>query len=119
MVDATYFLFSVFLTAFIVALLALMGLPAIPTAEARILETFLGAALALAGYLAWPTWAASTAHEKLARLIEAHRDYVKALLDELGKSRRRGRRGAARPAGGGKAGAQRRRGGLRQARGRA
>jgi uncharacterized membrane protein YccC len=82
-VDATYFLFSVFLTAFIVALLALMGLPAIPTAEARILETFFGAALALAGYLAWPTWAASTVHEKLARLIEAHRDYVKALLAGL------------------------------------
>jgi len=82
--DATYLLFSVFLTAFIVALLALLGLPAIPTAEARILETFLGAALALAGYLAWPTWAASTAHEKLARLIEAHRDYVKALLAALG-----------------------------------
>ena len=82
-VDATYFLFSVFLTAFIVALLALMGQPAIPTAEARILETFLGAALAFAGYLAWPTWAASTAHEQLARLIEAHRDYVKALLAEL------------------------------------
>src|SRR5882672_1165013 len=82
--DATYLLFSVFLTAFIVALLALLGLPVIPTAEARILETFLGAALALAGYLAWPTWAASTAHEKLARLVEAHRDYVKALLDALG-----------------------------------
>ncbi len=75
---------SIFLTAFIVALLALMGLPAVPTAEARILETFLGAALALGGYLAWPTWAASTAHEQLARLIEAHRDYVKALLAELG-----------------------------------
>jgi uncharacterized membrane protein YccC len=80
---ATYVLFSVFLTAFVVALLALLGLPAIPTAEARILETVLGAALALAGYVAWPTWAASTAHENLARLIEAHRDYVKALLAEL------------------------------------
>lgn len=55
-----------------------------PTAEARILETFLGTALALAGYVAWPTWAASTVHEKLARLIEAHRDCVKALLAELG-----------------------------------
>ncbi len=105
---ATYVLFSVFLTAFVVALLALLGLPAIPTAEARILETFLGTALALAGYLAWPTWAASTAHEKLARLIEAHRDYG-----------HRGRRRAARPAGGGKGGAQRRRSGRRQARGRA
>jgi len=80
---ATYTLFSVFLTAFVVALLALLGLPAIPTAEARILETLLGAALALAGYLAWPTWAASTARETLARLIEAHLDYVKALLAEL------------------------------------
>ena len=85
-VDATYVLFSVFLTAFIVTLLALIGQAAIPTAEARILETFLGAALALAGYLAWPTWASFTAHEQLARLIEAHRDYVKALLAELGNA---------------------------------
>jgi uncharacterized membrane protein YccC len=83
-VDATYFLFSVFITAFIVVLLALMGQPAMPTAEARILQTILGAALALAGYLAWPTWAATTAHEQLARLIEAHRDYVTALLVDLG-----------------------------------
>jgi len=81
--DATYFLFSVFLTAFIVLLLALLGTPAIPTAEARIVETFLGAGLALVGYLAWPTWSSSTVQETFARLIEAHRDYAKALLAEL------------------------------------
>jgi uncharacterized membrane protein YccC len=84
--SASYAFFNVFLTAFIVALLALLGLPAIPTAEARVLETFLGAALAVAGYLAWPTWAASTMHEKFARQIEAHRDYAKALLAELANS---------------------------------
>src|SRR5262249_19891871 len=80
---ASYALFSAFLTPLVVVVLTLLGLPAISTAEARVLETFLGAGLALAGYLIWPTWAASTAHERLARLIEAHRDYVDALLAEL------------------------------------
>jgi uncharacterized membrane protein YccC len=81
--DATYLLFSVFLTAFIVVLLVLLGMPAVATAEARILDTVLGAALALGAYLAWPTWEGATAQQKLARLVETHRDYAKALLREL------------------------------------
>ena len=81
--DATYFLFGIFLTAFILTLLALLGMPGIATAEARILDTFLGAVLALGGYLAWPTWGSSTAQETFAQLIEAYRDYTQALLAEI------------------------------------
>ena len=81
--EASYLLFSVFLTAFIVVLLALLGQPLIATAEARIYDTFIGAALALAAYVVWPTWAAATTHEKLAELIEAHRAYAAALLRRL------------------------------------
>jgi uncharacterized membrane protein YccC len=81
--DATYLVFSVFLTAFIVVLLVLLGMPAVATAEARILDTFIGAALALGAYLVWPTWEGATAQQKLARLVEAYRDYAKALLREL------------------------------------
>ena len=81
--DATYLLFSVFLTAFIVVLLALLGMPAVPTAEARIYDTFIGAALALGAYLVWPTWEGASAQEKFAGLVEANRDYAKTLLREL------------------------------------
>jgi uncharacterized membrane protein YccC len=81
--DVNYLLFSVLLTVFIVVLLALLGLPAIPTAEARIFETFIGAALALGAYFTWPTWGRVTAQGKFAGLIEAHRDYATELLREL------------------------------------
>ncbi|HVN84294.1 MAG TPA: FUSC family protein [Candidatus Binatia bacterium] len=81
--EASYVLFSVFLTAFIVVLLGLLGLPVIPTAEARIYDTFVGAALALTGYAAWPSRAGATTHKKLAELIHAHRVYAAALLRRL------------------------------------
>ena len=81
--DVSYLLFSVCITAFIVILLELLGIPAIRTAEARFFDTLIGASMALVAYIAWPTWEGSTAQEKLARLLESHRDYVEALLREL------------------------------------
>jgi uncharacterized membrane protein YccC len=81
--DLHYLLFTVFLTAFVVSLLSLTGSPAMPTAEARFFETFLGTSLALAGYLLWPTWEGATAQEKFARLVETHRDFANALLRAL------------------------------------
>ena len=81
--DASYLLFSVSITAFVVVLLDLLGTPAIPTAEARFFDTLIGSALALVGYLAWPTWEGATAQEKFGRLVEAHREYATALLRVL------------------------------------
>ncbi|WP_298140072.1 FUSC family protein [Acidiferrobacter sp.] len=81
--DANYLFFSLFLTAFIVIILALFGVPAVPTAEARILNTGIGAIMALGAYLVWPTWEGMAAQEKFARLIETHGLYVTALLRTL------------------------------------
>jgi uncharacterized membrane protein YccC len=81
--DVNYLLFGTFLTTFILIMLELLGLPALPTAEARIFDTFIGAGLALAAYYLWPTWQGVTAQEKFARFIEAHRDYGTGLLREL------------------------------------
>ena len=78
--DASYLLFSVFLTMFIVVLLVMIGSPAVSTAEARIYETFIGAGFALGAYMAWPTWERTTAAETFARLTDAHRGYVAALF---------------------------------------
>ncbi|MBV8616918.1 MAG: FUSC family protein [Acetobacteraceae bacterium] len=85
--DVNFLFYSVALTAFIVVLLDLLGAPAIATAEVRLLDTAIGSALALAAYLAWPTWEGTTAPEKFARLVEAHRAYTIALLHALARPR--------------------------------
>ncbi len=83
--DVSFLLFSVFLTAFVLALLDLLGTAALRTAEARLLDTVIGSALALVAYFAWPTWEGATAQEKFARLLEAHDAYAAGLLRELGQ----------------------------------
>ena len=81
--DVSFLLFSVFVTAFIVVLLDLLGSPVVRTAEARLLDTFIGAVLALAAYLAWPTWEGRAAQEKFARLLDAHRVFAAAVFRQL------------------------------------
>jgi uncharacterized membrane protein YccC len=64
-----YLFFAVFLTDFVVVLLALLGLPADQTAPDRLVGTVLGAGLALLAYILWPTWERTQVNEKFARLL--------------------------------------------------
>ncbi len=75
-----FLLFAVFLTDFVVALLALLGQTAEQTAVARIVGTAIGGALALIGYLAWPTWAGDSAQQKLAQLFDRLGRYASLVL---------------------------------------
>jgi uncharacterized membrane protein YccC len=75
-----YLLYGVFLTDFVVVLLALLGLPPEPTAFARLAGTGLGTGLAILAYLLWPTWEGTSAAEKFARLFAAQGRYASALL---------------------------------------
>jgi uncharacterized membrane protein YccC len=75
-----YLLFAVFLTDFVVILLALLGQTAEQTVGARIIGTVIGAALALIGYLVWPSWEGESAQQKLARLFETQAAYLALLL---------------------------------------
>ena len=84
--DVSYLVFSMCLTAFLVVVLEILGTPAVPTAEARLVDTAIGSAIALAAYLAWPTWEGLSAQEKFARVLETHRDYSTALLQAVGDS---------------------------------
>ena len=84
--DVSYLVYSLCLTAFLVVVLEILGTPAVPTAEARLVDTAVGSAIALAAYLAWPTWEGLTAQEKFARVLETHRDYSTALLQAVGDS---------------------------------
>jgi uncharacterized membrane protein YccC len=75
-----FLLLGVFLTDFVVVFLALLGLPADQTALVRLAGTGVGAALALIGFVVWPTWAGTSANEKFAVLIEDQGQYAAALL---------------------------------------
>jgi uncharacterized membrane protein YccC len=75
-----YLLFALFLTDFVVTLLALLGQTAEQTVIARIIGTGVGAALALIGYLAWPSWEGESAQQKLARLFESQAAFAAELL---------------------------------------
>jgi uncharacterized membrane protein YccC len=81
--DVSFLFYSVFMTTFIVLLLDMLGVPAVPTAGARVVDTAIGAALAIAVYFAWPTWEAVSARENFARLLERHGEYATALLRQL------------------------------------
>ncbi|MGA2825925.1 MAG: FUSC family protein [Streptosporangiaceae bacterium] len=75
-----YLLFAVFLTDFVVTLMALLGETAEQTVTARLAGTGIGAALALIGYLAWPSWEGESAQQKLARLFETQSHYAALVL---------------------------------------
>jgi uncharacterized membrane protein YccC len=75
-----YLLYAVFLTDFVVVLLATLGLPPGPTAIARLIGTGVGTGLAILAYLLWPTWEGTSAAEKLARLFAAQGAYASAEL---------------------------------------
>ena len=81
--EVDYLLYSVFLSVFIVLLLDFLGLSAETTATARLTDTAIGAALALAAYAAWPTWHGRAAPRIFARLVETHQAYAAALLREI------------------------------------
>lgn len=68
---ANYAVFAMCITAYVVLLLRLGGVPGPPTATYRALDTMLGGALALAIYRAWPTFESRRVRELLAALADA------------------------------------------------
>jgi uncharacterized membrane protein YccC len=75
-----YLLFAVFLTDFVVTLMALLGETAEQTVAARLIGTGVGAGLALIGYLAWPSWEGEPSQQKLARLFETQAHFGALVL---------------------------------------
>ena len=63
----------------------LLDILGMPTAEIRVIDTAIGAVLALIAYAVWPTWEGVTAPEKFARLLDADRQYATTLLAQLAR----------------------------------
>jgi len=75
-----YAIFTVCLTGYIVFVLMLSGVAEMTAATTRALYTVEGGLLALCVYAIWPTWAGRTARESLGAMLDAHGEYVAALL---------------------------------------
>jgi uncharacterized membrane protein YccC len=82
------------LTSLIVILLSFEGLAPGDTMTARAIGTSLGSALALIGYLAWPTWEDRRIRPTLAAMVDAYRKYFLAMLDNAPRVRAEIRRTA-------------------------
>jgi len=84
---ASYTLFTICFTGYVVLLLTLSGLAGPLAAEYRIVNTIAGGLLGLLAYAAWPTWESGRAREALATLIDAlaadARILIGALIDPV------------------------------------
>jgi uncharacterized membrane protein YccC len=68
-------------TALVVVLFALSGVAPRGVMTTRALNTVLGGVIALAAYAVWPTWERGRVHETLANLLDAYREYFRAVRE--------------------------------------
>lgn len=76
---ANYGIFCTALSALIVLLIALTGVPPAQVIAARGVNTFAGGAVALLAYALWPTWERTQIAEALAAMLDAYRRYLEAV----------------------------------------
>ena len=98
---ANYGIFGIVVSALIVLLLAIGGVPPKDVIWARGVNTVIGGALALLAYWLWPTWERTRVSERIAEMLEAYRNYTHALsrwnpadkswMQELERARRAAR----------------------------
>ncbi len=78
--NPNYALFTVAITSFVVLVLGMRGLPGTTTIEVRLLDTLAGGALAMIGYLVFPSWEYERTRALLADLLDAQRKLAGAIL---------------------------------------
>ena len=80
---ASYTLFTICFTAYVVFLLMLSGLAGTLAAEYRIVNTIAGGLMALLVYALWPTWESGRARDALASLVAVLAADARLLLGSL------------------------------------
>ena len=76
---ANYGVFVIAVTALVVVLIAMTGVAPHPVMSARFLNTALGGVIALLAYWLWPTWERTQVPEAIARMLDAYRNYFRAI----------------------------------------
>jgi uncharacterized membrane protein YccC len=76
---ANYGIFCVVVSALIVLLLAITGISPKEVIWARGINTAAGGILALLAYRLWPSWERTRISERIAQMLDAYRNYVRAL----------------------------------------
>ena len=76
---ANYGIFGIAVSALIVLLLAIAGVPPNDVIWARGVNTVVGGSLALLAYWLWPTWERTRVSERIAEMLDAYRNYAHAL----------------------------------------
>ena len=76
---ANYGIFGIAVSALIVLLLAIAGVPPKDVIWARGINTVAGGLLALLAYWLWPTWEHTRVSERIAEMLDAYRSYAHAL----------------------------------------
>jgi uncharacterized membrane protein YccC len=78
---ANYGVLTLMVSALVVALLAVTGVPPTATVQARAIASVIGGLLAIAVYAAWPTWERTQLPELMARMLDAYRAYFHVVRD--------------------------------------
>ncbi len=76
---ANYGVFVVAVTGLVIFLISMTGVSPGPVLAARERNTIVGGAIALLAYWLWPTWERTQIRESLARMLDAYRDYFRAI----------------------------------------
>jgi len=78
--SVNYALYTLTVTSFVIMLLAVLGTPEHQAVVDRVMDTFIGGALAAIAYLAFPTWESGLTRERLADLLQADRVYADVIF---------------------------------------
>ncbi|HXI41450.1 MAG TPA: FUSC family protein [Bryobacteraceae bacterium] len=78
---ANYEILVAAVTALVVLLIALTGVSPKEVMAARALNSAAGGAIALVAYWLWPTWERTQVAEAMAQMLDAYRDYFRAIKE--------------------------------------
>jgi uncharacterized membrane protein YccC len=79
--SANYGIFVTVLTGLVVLLFAVAGVPPKDVMAARMINTVAGGVIALTAYGLWPTWERTQTPELMARMLDAYRQYFRAIRE--------------------------------------
>jgi uncharacterized membrane protein YccC len=78
---ANYGIFVFAVSSLVVLLIAMTGVAPGDVIAPRALNTAIGGMLALAAYAVWPTWERTQTRAALVHMLEAYREYTRAVLE--------------------------------------